>query len=72
MVADELEELDPELVTGGGYDEDGVMNVKSVNDFYLEGYLVKAVQELTEENEELRARVDRLEELVEKLLQKGV
>lgn len=46
FVADELELLDPALAIGGGYDEDGVMDVKSVNDFYLLGYLTKGIQEL--------------------------
>lgn len=46
FVADELELLDPALAIGGGYDEDGNMDVKSVNEFYLAGYLTKGIQEL--------------------------
>lgn len=46
FVADELEQLDNRLSLGGGYNKDGTMNVKSVNDFYLLGYVVKAIQEL--------------------------
>ena len=61
MVADELEQLDPRLAVGGGYDEDGNMNIKSVDTFYLSGYLVKAVQELSKENQELKERIKRLE-----------
>lgn len=57
VVADELEELDPKLAVGGGYDEDGTINIKSVDTFYLTGYLVKAVQELTEEVERLKQEV---------------
>lgn len=48
FIADELEQLDPLLSLGGGYDEDGNMDVKSVNSFYLQGYEVKAIQELNE------------------------
>ena len=54
VVADELERIDRGLVSGGGYDEDGSMSVKSVNTFYLLGYLVKAVQELAVEVERLK------------------
>ena len=46
FIADELEELDDRLAAGGGYDEDGSMNIKSVDTFYLLGYVVKALQEL--------------------------
>lgn len=45
FVADELEELDPRFAIGGGYTEDGIMDVKSVNTFYLMGYVVKSIQE---------------------------
>ena len=53
FIADELEELDEKLSVGGGYDENGTMNVKSVDTFYLLGYLVKAVQELSAWNDDL-------------------
>ena len=46
FIADELEQIDSRLSLGGGYNKDGTMNVKSVNDFYLLGYVVKAIQEL--------------------------
>ena len=49
VIADELQELDPNLASGGGYEEDGSMNVKSVEISYMMGYLIKAVQELSEE-----------------------
>ena len=49
MVADEIEKLDHRLAVGGGYEKDGSMNIKSVDTFYLVGYLVKAVQELSAE-----------------------
>ena len=46
MIADWIEELDPLLTVGGGYDDNGAMNIKSVDTFYLMGYVVKAIQEL--------------------------
>ena len=46
FVAYELEQIDNRLSLGGGYNKDGTMNIKSVNDFYLLGYVVKAIQEL--------------------------
>ena len=55
MIADELETIDPLLSLGGGYEEDGIMNLKSVDPFYLEGYLVKAIQELANQLKELRS-----------------
>lgn len=54
MIADEVEEIDPKLAVGGGYDENGEMNIKTIDTFYLIGYLVKAVQELSAEIEELK------------------
>ena len=46
FVADELEQLDPDLALGGGYDEDGNMDEKQVNTYQLAVYLAKAVQQL--------------------------
>lgn len=46
FIADELEALDDRLSLGGGFNDDGTINIKSVNDFYLLGYVVKAIQEL--------------------------
>ena len=57
FIADELEKLDPHLVMGGGYDKDGTMNVKCIDDFYLLGYLTKAIQELSAEVESLKAQL---------------
>lgn len=54
FVADELEKIDPKLSIGGGKDEDGNPMYKSINDFYLLGYLTKAVQELSAENARLK------------------
>lgn len=46
FVADELEAIDSRLAFGGGYEEDGSMNVKSVDTFYMMGYVVKGMQEI--------------------------
>lgn len=71
VVADELEQLDPRLVEGGGYDEEGRMNVKCINTFYLTGYLTKGIQELSientklkQENTEIKAKLDQLQNAV--------
>lgn len=56
IIADELEELDAELTSGGGYNEDGSLNVKSIDTLYLEGYIVKALQELSERIKKLEER----------------
>lgn len=53
MIADWLEELDPRLAIGGGYNDDGSMNVKCVDTFYLQGYIVKALQELADQVQDL-------------------
>lgn len=48
MIADWLEEIDEKLVGGGGYDEQGNMVIKYIDMFYLQGYLIKAIQELAD------------------------
>lgn len=62
FIADELEELDPKLAQGGGYYEPGVMNIKWIDTLYLLGYIVKGMQELSEENQELKDRLADIEE----------
>lgn len=54
FIADELETLDQRFTFGGGYEEDGSMNIKSVDSLYLQGYEVKAIQELSQENQKLK------------------
>lgn len=54
FISDELELLDTNLVSGGGYEEDGTLNIKCVDTFYLQGYEVKAIQELSQENQKLK------------------
>lgn len=47
FVADELEKIDPNLAMGGGYDENGEMDIKQINSPYLLNYAIKAIQELS-------------------------
>lgn len=64
FIADELEQIDPKLSVGGGTERDGTIHYKSVDTFYMMGYLVKAVQELSEQNRKLTAELDALKEVV--------
>ena len=57
VVADELEKIDSGFTVGGGYNQDGSMDVKSVNTFYLMGYLIKAIQELSEKLDILEKQI---------------
>lgn len=66
FVADELEKIDPKLAYGGGYTEDGGINTKVVDNFYLQGYVIKAIQELSnqvsllvQENQLLKQKINK-------------
>ena len=61
FVADELETIDARFSVGGGMDSEGRMNIKCVDSFYMLGYVVKAIQELSEENKKLKERIKKLE-----------
>ncbi|NSK79793.1 hypothetical protein HQK08_07670 [Blautia massiliensis] len=61
FVADELEEIDPNLALGGGYDENGEMDIKQVNSPYLLSYAIKAIQELSVIVENQNKRIEKLE-----------
>lgn len=61
FVADELEEIDPNLALGGGYDENGEMDIKQINSPYLLNYAIKAIQELSEKVDEQEKRIKELE-----------
>ena len=62
FIADELEEIDPDLALGGGYDEDGNIDEKQVNTYMVVAYLTKAVQELSAKVEELENKLSAMEE----------
>lgn len=62
FVADELEEIDPNLALGGGYDENGEMDVKQINTSYLLNYAIKAIQELSATVKEQGCKIRELEE----------
>jgi len=62
VIADELEQLDPSLVVGGGTDKEGNPIYKSINNLVLISYLTKAVQELSTKVEELEERSSTMED----------
>jgi hypothetical protein len=62
FVADELEKIDPKLALGGGYDENGEMDVKQINAPYLLNYAIKAIQELSATVKEQGCKIRELEE----------
>ena len=86
FIADELEELDSNLSVGGGTDiseyknENGkcikkeIMNVKCVNTFYLQGYEVKAIQELSSKVDNkvdaLEKENNKLKDIINQLLER--
>lgn len=58
MIVDEMErDIDPKFSIGGEDDEEGNPSYKSVDTFYLQGYEVKAIQELSKRIEELERRL---------------
>ena len=62
IVADELEQLNPELVAGGGYDEDGNMDIKAIDTLQLLSYTIKAIQEQQAEIETLKKQLVSLQQ----------
>lgn len=69
MIADELELLDPKLTLGGGWEDEEHTKIskKSINTFYLQGYIIKGIQELSTIYESHEDRIRRLETENEKL-----
>lgn len=61
LVADDIEKIDPLLVLGGGYNEDGSMNVKQIDRLLLTEYAIKAIQELSAKVDEQEKRIKELE-----------
>ena len=71
FIADELEELDPNLSLGEKpYDEQGHPIYKQVNSFYLQGYEVKAIQELSSQNKKLLEKIEKLQKEIKQLKNK--
>ena len=71
FIVDELEELDSKLKMGGNsdeLDENGLpMHPKCVDMFYLQGYEVKAIQELSAYIDSLKTEVNSLKEEIKQL-----
>lgn len=77
MIADEIEIINQSFVSGGGYDENGSPNYKSINTFYMLGYALKGIQELdmnvtknTNSIQSLSYRYDSHETMIEQLYDK--
>ena len=74
FIADELEELDERLSVGGNsdkVDENGLpIDPKCVNTFYLQGYEVKAIQELSSKVDTLEKENDKLKDIINQLFEK--
>lgn len=66
-VADELELIDPLLTTGGGYDKDGTMNIKSIDTLLLSEYAIKGIQELYEQYKLQKKEIQKLKKEIQKL-----
>ena len=60
LIADELEKIDEDLVSGGGYLDDGEMNAKCIDSYSLQMYMLKAIQELSQENKQLKEQLKTL------------
>lgn len=67
VVADELELIDTAFTFGGGYTEDGSMNIKSVDTFYMMGYVVKGIQEICSADNERDEKIQSNEARVNSL-----
>ena len=74
FIADELEELDERLSVGGNsdkVDKNGLpIDPKCVNTFYLQGYEVKAIQELSSKVDALEKENDQLKDIIDQLLER--
>lgn len=64
MVADEMENIDPKFRIGGEGDEEGSPSYKAVNTFYLQGYEIKAIQELHARVKSLESEVAELKQMI--------
>lgn len=71
FVADYLEKIDPNLSIGDKTeDENGNPIYKSVDTFYLQGFEIKAIQELSQQNDELKKEINLLKEEIKELKNK--
>ena len=74
FIADELKELDERLSVGGNsdkVDENGLpIDPKCVNTFYLQGYEVKAIQELSNKVDTLEKENNELKDIINQLLER--
>ena len=61
FVADEIEELDSNLSKGGGFDDEGNLVIKTIDTFYMDGIIVKALQQAVDRIAILEAKVEQLE-----------
>ena len=61
MIADEVEELDPHFLNpgGGGIDNFGEINPKTIDTYYVMNYMIKAIQELSAEVDELKTQLNK-------------
>lgn len=67
FVVDEMEkDIDPNFSIGGN-EENGLITYKSVNTFYLQGYEVKAIQELSQQVTELQSEIQSLKQQLTEL-----
>lgn len=68
FIADELEMIDKNLVSGGGYGPDKIHPCyKTVNTLLLTSYAIKGIQELEEEVFELRQENNKLKKQIEEI-----
>ena len=70
FIAQEVLEVLPEVVSGGGKDENGNEVYYSIEYGSVVPVLVEAIKELKAEKDELKQQVDELKKLVEQLLKK--
>lgn len=66
-VADELEFIDPLLTVGGGYDDDGTMNIKSIDTLLLSEYAIKGIQELYKQYKLQKKEIQKLKKEIQKI-----
>ena len=67
MVADEVELIDSKFAIGGGYDDEGNMDEKIVDTFYMMGYVVKGIQEICSSDNERDRKIQSNEARVDSL-----